>query len=163
MTAEYDLSASDYRAFRRYAFFKLRKLHYVYIICVGLFSWLTWNGAKDQPLLERIATVLVLWLMFVLVVLALTVVMTLIYKFRRTGFRPTLGRHRLEVSEDGVAESNDNGRSEIKLAGIQRIDETKSHFFVVTKSGTGFIIPKRALQTLDELRALRERTRVRPG
>lgn len=40
---------------------------------------------------------------------------------------------------------------------IRRVDETRQHFFVISSTGIGHIIPKRELQSTDALRALQSR------
>ena len=46
---------------------------------------------------------------------------------------------------------------ETRLGAIRRIDETAQHFFVSTTAGLGHVIPKRDLESLDAIRALRSR------
>ena len=52
---------------------------------------------------------------------------------------------------------NAQGRQEVEWLGLPRSAETKSHSFVITNTGTGYIIPKRDLQSFDALHALQKK------
>lgn len=95
MTVNCNLTESDYRAFRRHAMFRLRKMH---------------------------------WL-FGVVLICLV--------------------------------SNLHARHEIRVTGVRQVAETRSHFFVITITGTGYVIPKIDLQGLDPLYDLRKRVAER--
>jgi len=84
-------------------------------------------------------------------------ILRLISRFTGTRFRGINGEHVFEISDEGLTESNANGKIETRLGGIRRIDETLQHFFVITTTGTGHVIPKRDLESPDALRALQAR------
>jgi hypothetical protein len=90
-----------------------------------------------------------------------TLAWKLITRFTGGGFRGSLGPHVFEISEDSIVESNAQGRTETKIAGLRRIAETDSHFFVITNTGTGYVIPKRDLQSNDALYALQQKITAR--
>jgi hypothetical protein len=90
-------------------------------------------------------------------------VLRLISRFISASFRGTIGEHVFEISDDGLTESNANGKIETRLGGIRRIDETAQHFFVITTTGVGHVIPKRDLESPDALRALQARVTRGPG
>jgi len=77
-------------------------------------------------------------------------------------FRPSVGPHTYEISEDGFIESNSDGRKEIRIAGIRRVAETGSYFFIFGNTGTGYVIPKKELANFDALRALQQKVSCKP-
>jgi hypothetical protein len=82
--------------------------------------------------------------------LALLVTIILYYgygRFTLSVFSPTQGQISLEVSEEGVTETNCDGRIFTKATAICSIDETDQYVFIITSSGSGYVVPKRDLKT----------------
>lgn len=152
------LQESDYRAFRRHVLFRYRKIHWLYGGMLALILVLTWFGARPE---ETVADKIYLLIGGVVIFggggLVFYLILRGISRFTRTRFRGTTGEHVFEISEDGLTESNANGKIETRLSGIKRIDETPRHFFVITTAGMGHVIPKRDLESSDALRALQSR------
>jgi hypothetical protein len=160
MTLACNLTESDYRAFRRHIMFRYRKLHWLYGGMLGLVIVALWfGGGPEKTLADKIGALIAGAVAFCGAVLFLSVVR----RFTRTGFRGTLGAHTFEISDQGITESNVNGKVETLLPAIRRIDETARHFFVVTTSGVGHVLPKRDLPSFDAIRSLRARSeRAKP-
>ena len=160
MTAHCKLDDSDYRAFRRHVLFRYRKIHWLYGGMLALILLLTWFGGRGE---ETVADKIYLLVGGVVIFggagLVFYLVLRLVSRFTGTRFRGTVGEHVFEISDEGLTESNANGKIETRLGGIRRIDETPQHFFVITTTGMGHVIPKRDLVSPDALRALQSRVR----
>jgi len=155
--AQCDLKDSDYRAFRRHVLFRYRKVHWLYGGLLAIILLLTWRGGSpEETTANKIFTLIGGVIIFGGFYLVYFLILKLISRFTRTGFAGVLGPHIFEISDDGLTESNANGKVETRLAGIKRIDETSNHIFVVSASGIGHVIPKRDLEGSDALRLLRE-------
>ena len=162
MAINCNLTESDYRAFRNYVRFRYRKLHwYLAIIVVSLLS-VVWFSHKPQAALgERIASVvgvLIAWVVFMLIFLLIWKIAT-----RLTGgrFRGCLGPHVFEIGEETFTASNSQGRQEVRLTALRRMAETDSYFFIITNAGTGYVIPKRDLQSYEALHVLQKKVAKR--
>jgi hypothetical protein len=138
--------------------FRYRKMHwYLGAVMIFLLVFVWFSNKPDTPLAEKIAglvVVVVLWGILMLLFFAFWKLVT-----RLTGgrFRGSIGQHIFEVGEDTFAESNAQGRQEVRVSGLRRVVETDLHFFVITNSGTGYVIPKKDLQSFDALHALQKR------
>jgi hypothetical protein len=164
MTARCNLNDSDYRAFRRHVMFRYRKIHWLYgamLALVLLFTWL--GGGSGESVRDKVYGLIGGVIIFGGVGLLFFLVLRLISRFIGASFRGTIGEHVFEISDDGLTESNANGKIETRLGGIRRIDETAQHFFVITMTGVGHVIPKRDLESPDALRALQARVTRGPG
>ena len=155
MTARCNLNDSDYRAFRRHVLFRYRKIHWLYGGMLALLLLLTWCGGKPEESIKEKGFALVgVVVVFGGLALAFLLILRLISRFTHSRFSGTVGEHVFEFTEDGLTETNVNGRIETRVTAIRRIDETAQHFFVVTTTGMGHVIPKRDLQSTDALRVL---------
>jgi hypothetical protein len=162
MIAHCNLNDADYRAFRRHVLFRYRKIHWFYGGMLTLLLLLTWFGGKpEETIKQRIFALVGGVIVFGGFALVFLLVLRLISRFTRSRFNGTLGEHVFEFTEDGLNETNINGRIETKAAAIRGIDETAQHFFVITSTGMGHVIPKRDLQSTDALRVLQTRVRGR--
>ena len=158
MTINCNLTESDYRAFRRYVMFRYRKVHWYYgVILISLLALVWFSNEPGTQVPKKIAGlvgVLVVWLIFIAL---FAVGSKLLTRFTGGRFRGSLGPHVFEIGEDRFVESNSEGRKETTLAGLKRVAETDSHFFVLSKAGAGYVIPKRDLQSYDALYELQRR------
>jgi hypothetical protein len=164
MIARCNLTDGDYRAFRRHILFRCYKVHWLYGGLLVLLLALTWFGSNpEETVTDKVY--LTIGMIFILGVLGLVLffILQTIRRFTGTRFRGPVGEHVFEVSDDGLTESNANGRVETRLSAIRRVDETPKHFFVITDAGIGHIIPKRDLESTDVLRALQSRIRKSAG
>jgi hypothetical protein len=158
MTARCTLIASDYRAFQRHVLFRYRKIHWVYGGLLTIILLTNWFGARPEATpAEKIATLV----LSIIIFSGLVAVLSVIVHFLGARFRGTLGEHIFDISETGITESNASGKIETQVAGIRGVDETKNHFFVVTKAGLGHVLPKRDLETSEPIRALQAAVRAR--
>ena len=158
MTAHCTLNEPDYRAFRRHVLFKYRKIHWIYGGVLLLILALTWFGGKpEETVTEKVHTLIGGVVVFGVAGVVIYGVIWLVNRFTGRRFAGTTGTHAFEFSDDGITESNSNGKIETRLAGIRHIDETPSHFFVITTTGLGHVIPKRELASVDALRLLKAR------
>ena len=156
MTAVCDLIDSDYRAFRRHVLFRYRKIHWLYGGMLALLLLFIWLGGKpEETTRDKISTSIGIVVGFGGFTLISLLVLRVISRFTGARFRGTVGQHVFEISEDGLTESNANGKIETRLTAIRRVDETPQHFFVITTTGIGHVIPKRDLENADTLRVLR--------
>jgi hypothetical protein len=158
MTFNCNLTDADSRAFRRYVLFKYRKMHWFVAVTLALclaYDWFSY--APETPISEKLAGLIGLTVLWFIIVLVLSIAWKIISRFTGGRFRGSTGPHVFEIGEDTFVESNSEGRSEVKIAGLRRIAETDSYFFVIGNTGRGFIIPKRDLQSYDVLRGLQKR------
>ncbi len=58
----------------------------------------------------------------------------------------------LEVMNDCILSKDSTGEGKIFLTEIERIDETKNHFFLKITSGLSLIIPKNQLEQLNKFK-----------
>src|SRR5580704_4685856 len=125
MTITCNLTNADYSAFRFHAMFRYRKIHWVYGTLLAILLWQTWSGAKpEKSLADKIYLLIATAFMFVGLVVAFLFLFSLFRRFTGTRFRGTTGEHVFEISDEGVTESNANGKIETRLAAIRRVDET---------------------------------------
>ncbi|HWQ92664.1 MAG TPA: YcxB family protein [Clostridia bacterium] len=158
MTAPCKLEDADYRAFRRHVLFRYRKIHWLYGGMLVLILSLAWFGGRpEETVADKIYLLIGSAVIFAGAGLVFYFVLLLISRFTGARFRGTVGEHVFEISDEGLTESNANGKIETRLGGIRRIDETTQHFFVLTTTGMGHVIPKRDLTSFDALRALQSR------
>jgi hypothetical protein len=154
-TAYCNLNDADYRAFRRHVLFRYRKIHWLYGAMLTLLLLLTWSGGKpEESFKERVFALVGVVIVFVGLAIAFLLVLRLLSRFNRFRFSGTVGEHIFEFTEDGLCETNVNGKIETKVKAIRCIDETPHHFFIITTTGMGHVIPKRDFQNTDELRVL---------
>jgi hypothetical protein len=158
MTVRCILDDSDYRAFRRHVLFRYRKIHWLYGGMLALILLLTWFGGRpEETSTDKIYALIGGVVIFGGAGLVFYVILHLISRFTGGRFRGTTGEHVFEISDDGLIEWNANGKIETRVSGIKRIDETAQHFFVITTTGMGHVIPKRGLESSDALRFLQSR------
>lgn len=156
MTYECDLEVVDYRAFRKHVRYRYHKYHWQYVACLLVFLAIVWFGGKEGESTQDKIYLLVGSLFFFVVMFAVLMgAVALFQHLTGSRFRGPLGRHVFEVSTGGVKETNDFGTNETLLAGIKAVDETSGHFFIVTRSGVGYIIPKRGHSDFGALHELR--------
>jgi hypothetical protein len=159
-----NVTESDYRALRRYVIFRYRKVHWYYaVVLISLLAFVWFSNKPATPTAEKVAGLVgitVVWLIFMAV---FAVGWKILTRFSGGRFRGSVGPHVFEIGEDRFVESNADGRTEITLAGLRRVAETESHFFVLRKTGTGYVIPKRDLQSYDALYELQKRVTERGG
>jgi len=162
MTINCNLTERAYRALRRYVLFRYRKVHWYYaVMLISLLAFVWFSNKSATPMAEKIAGlvgVIVLWLMFMVV---FAVGWKILTRFSGGRFRGSVGPHGFEIGEERFVESNADGRTEVTLAGLRRVAETESHFFLLRKTGTGYVIPKRDLQSYDALYELQKRVTER--
>jgi hypothetical protein len=155
MIVRCNLSASDYRAFQRHVLFRYRKIHWVFGALLTFLMLVTWFGGESTS--DKING-----LVGVIVVFgAISALLFLVLRFVGSRFRGTVGEHVFDISEAGITESNASGKVETHLSGIRNVDETKTHFFVITGAGLGHVLPKRDLEQTEPLRLLQAAVRGR--
>lgn len=155
MTIRCNLEDADNRAFFRHVLFRYRKIHWIYGMMLAVILLLVWFGGRPEETIgDKICLLIGCTCIFGVVGLLFYLTHRLMTRFTGGRFRGTTGEHVFEISEDGIVESNTNGRIETRINAIRRIDETAQHFFVITTTGMGHIIPKRAIENPDALRAL---------
>ncbi|MEY2576806.1 MAG: hypothetical protein QOF80_2293 [Verrucomicrobiota bacterium] len=124
---------------------------------LALILLLNWVGAPPGATnMEKIQSLVGATLVFS----GLTTVLLLIRRLFGSRFRGTLGEHTFDVSKSCIKESNATGTIETRLEGIRSVDETTNHFFVITKTGLGHVLPKRDLQDTQALQSLRDAVRA---
>lgn len=164
MTIKTNLTESDYRAFQRHVRFRYRKFHWIIAVPLLFIVLTSWFGGKpDQSVTQRISVLIGSLLMVSIVWAVLMGVFWLIKKLPLTRFSPQLGAHTFEVSAEGVVEENEVTRVETKVTGIKRVDECPAHYFVITQSGLGHIIPKRDVVNPEILNSLKAAVEVVSG
>lgn len=58
----------------------------------------------------------------------------------------------LEITNDRILSKDKTGEGKINLSEVERIDETKNHFFLKVSTGLSLVIPKKELETANKLR-----------
>ena len=58
----------------------------------------------------------------------------------------------LELDNNYIFSKDKTGEGKINLSEIERIDETRNHFFLKISTGLSLLIPKKELEGIDELR-----------
>ena len=160
MTVTCNLNESDYRALRRYAMFRIRKIHWFYGALIILLCVTTWSGEKpDEAISRKICDLIGVIIFFALFACILLLILKVITRFNGGAFRGTLGKHVFEITEDLLIETNSNGKIETRLVGIRQIAETRDHFFVITTTGSGHVLPKKDLQSFDAIRLLQSKVK----
>ena len=138
--------------------FRYRKMHwYLGAVMIFLLVFVWFSNKPDTPLAEKIAGLVGVVILWGIMMLLFLVFWKLVTRLTGGRFRGSIGPHTFEVNEDMFTESNAQGRQEVRVAGLRRVVETDSHFFVITNSGTGYVIPKRDMQKLDALHALQKK------
>jgi len=66
-----------------------------------------------------------------------------------------LGKKTFVVSEGALVEEGQRSRSEIFLHAVKSLVETRHHFFVMVDRNTAYIVPKRHLQTEQDITSFR--------
>ena len=160
MTVTCNLNESDYRALRRYAMFRYRKIHWIYgAMIIGLLL-LTWSGEKpDATTTQKVCDLIGVVVFFLLFALIFLLILKIIARFTRSRFSGTIGNHTFEIGDDFLIETNPNGKIETRLSGICQVAETKKYFFVITTTGSGHVIPKKDLQNFDALHSLQAKVK----
>jgi hypothetical protein len=158
MTINCNLTESDYKAFRRYVMFRYRKIHWYFaVLLISLLALVWFSNKPEATLTEKIAGLVGVVVAWGILMLVFAVFWKLVTRFTGGRFRGSIGPHAFEIGEDTFTESNAQGRQEVRVAGLRHVAETDSHFFVITNTGTGHIIPKRDLQSFDALYDLQKR------
>ena len=162
MTINCNLTESDYRAFRRYLLFRYRKIHwYVAAVLISLLALVWFSSEPDATLAVKISSLIGVIVTWGILMLVIVIAQKLLTRFTGGRFQGSIGPHTFEIGEDTFAESNAQGRQEVRVAGLRRVAETDLHFFVITNAGTGYVLPKRDLQSVDSLHALQKRVAER--
>jgi len=160
MTIQTDLNQSDYKAYRRYALFKYRKMHLAFVPVLLFFIFISWLEAEPgKTLADGIWQFIAGLVTIAVVMFVVMLIFRLVQRFTRTRFQGTMGPHTFEIGADTITETNRDGRNESRISGMRRVAEERNHFFIITAQGLGYIIPKRDLdpQGTDALRELRNK------
>jgi hypothetical protein len=167
MVINCNLTDTDNQAMRRYFIFRYRKMHwFVAVVLVSLLTFVWFSNKPNTPVMEKIAGLMGIAIIWVVLMLIFSIAWKITMRITGGRFRGSIGPHVFEINEDRFIESNAEGRKEVTLAGLRHIAETHSHFFVFTKTGIAFVIPKRDLQNVDAIRELQKKVVTsgnRPG
>ena len=127
MSITCNLTESDYRAFRRYVIFRLRKLHWFFaVVMVTLLAFVWFSNKPGTPLSQKIVgelAVVIIWGILMLIFLGAS---KLITRFTGGRFLGSTGPHTFEIGEETFAEINAQGRQEVRIAGLRRVAEPKN-------------------------------------
>lgn len=63
-----------------------------------------------------------------------------------------LGHHQLQLSEDGLIDTTAHKETKASWAGITSIQEDDGYFFLYNSSVSAYILPKRVLQDVEDVR-----------
>ncbi|MCZ2256932.1 YcxB family protein [Sporosarcina sp. G11-34] len=64
-----------------------------------------------------------------------------------------IGERYMTLSEQGIIDVSSNGETKVNWAGIKSIQEDTNHYYLYNSAVSAYIIPKRALQNLEETRS----------
>jgi len=155
-----ELAKEDYRAFQRHVMFRIRKMHWLYIVMVTGLLLLTWFGGKpEETVTEKIYLLVGTLVLFGLFGSLMMLIFWLVGRLGGARFQGPLGEHVFTLTPDSITETSSFGTVETKVAAIRRVDETANHFFVISAAGLGHIIPKRGLSATEALRELRDQVK----
>jgi len=158
MTINCNLTEADYRAMRNYVRFRYRKIHwFLAVVLISLLAFVWFSNKPQATTGEKIAGLVGVAVVWVILTLILYVAWKIISRFTGGRFRGSVGPHVFEVGDDVFTESNAEGRTETRIAGIRHIAETPAHFFILTATGRGHVIPKKDVQSFDALRSLQSK------
>ena len=62
------------------------------------------------------------------------------------------GEGYLILSDEGIVDSTSNGETKVEWAGINKIEEDADYFFIYSSSVAAYILPKRAVTSVEETR-----------
>lgn len=65
-----------------------------------------------------------------------------------------LGEHLMTISEDGIHDANPQGETKVSWSGIQDMKEDEQNLYLYNSAVSAYILPKREVQDLEELRAI---------
>jgi hypothetical protein len=158
MTINCNLTEADYRAMRKYAIFRYRKMHWLFAaMLLPLLAFVWFSNKSETTMAVKIASLVVVIMLWVIIFLVLVVAWKLISRFTGGAFRASVGPHVFEIGDEIFTESNAEGRIETRAAGIRHIAETSRHFFIITKTGRGHVIPKKDMESFDAMRLLQSK------
>jgi hypothetical protein len=63
-----------------------------------------------------------------------------------------LGEHHMTLSEEGIIEFTVHGETKVRWAGIKYLKEDNLYFYLYNSAVSAFILPKKELNNVDELR-----------
>ena len=67
-----------------------------------------------------------------------------------------LGEHTMLMTEDGIVDTNPTGETKVKWSGIIKMKEDQANLYLYNSSVSAYILPKRELNNLKEVRAFFE-------
>ena len=56
------------------------------------------------------------------------------------------------LSEDGIVDSNSNGETKVNWSGIIKLQEDESNLYIYNSAVSAYIIPKRELNVVEDVR-----------
>lgn len=65
-----------------------------------------------------------------------------------------LGKHSMVFTDEGLKETNATGETKVAWVWIQDLKEDESNFYLYHTGITGFIVPKKDLMNVDDIRSL---------
>ena len=146
MKLSVNITKEDYKAFRRFARFRVHQIHWLYIGLIAFLEIITWRGHEpDTELLNKICTAIIIPLFFFGFVGIARLLLFGLRKLRGVTFQNQCGSHEFEITGDTLVEVNDSGRTETRLDHIKKVYETPKHIFVLEQNAIAHIIPKREL------------------
>lgn len=63
-----------------------------------------------------------------------------------------LGEHHMVLSEEGIIDLTSNGETKVIWSGIQTLSEDKYNIYLYNSSVSAYILPKRELNNVDEMK-----------
>lgn len=63
-----------------------------------------------------------------------------------------LGKHHMNMTEDGIEETTSNGGTKVNWSGIEQFKEDHYYLYLYNSSVSAYIIPKRDLNNVEEVR-----------
>lgn len=64
-----------------------------------------------------------------------------------------LGEHIMILSSEGIVDKNTTGETKVAWTGIQEVKEDKDYLYLYNSSVSAYILPKREIHHLDELKS----------
>ena len=165
MEVEYELTRDDLYAFQWRAVFESargrrarRTAYLLWLLAILLFAIVPAIG-RDGISLSRVSlTFILVSLLFAFLFQSCLERWLVAHAIRQMlkderPDRGQLGRHRLTLDEDGLAESTAVGESRTRWAGVHRVEQSPDYIYIYTSSAAAHVVPKRAFSSPEQAEA----------
>jgi len=144
LTIQYEIRKLDLFAAHFYAALRSRILMLLIAVLPIPLIWTTLTGAeaKDASLVAKVITVIAVYVAFASFFFLLQAVAALLnISFRK--HRGVLGRHTLQITDEGLIERTDVNEAITKWAGLHKVASGPKYLYIYVTESNAHIVPKR--------------------